>query len=88
MNPTVVFEDEAILVLEKPAGWIVNEAQTTKGQKVLQEWLEKKEYPLVKKKEFRSGIVHRLDKETSGLLIVAKTEKLLITFKTNLRKEP
>ncbi len=73
MEPKIVFEDEYLLVLEKPAGWIVNEAQTTKGQLVLQSWLAKLDYPLAKSREYRSGIVHRLDKETSGLMLVAKT---------------
>ena len=73
--PRIIFEDDTFIVLDKPSRWIVNEALTTKGQKVLQEWLKKRDYPLAKSREFRSGIVHRLDKETSGLLIVAKTVK-------------
>ncbi len=83
MEPKIIFEDTSLMILEKPSGWIVNEAETTKGQKVLQNWLKKKDYPLAKDKEFRSGIVHRLDKETSGILIIAKTEK---AFK-NLQKQ-
>lgn len=75
MEPKIVFEDEYLMVLEKPAGWIVNEAETTKGQLVLQSWLDKLDYPLAKSKEYRSGIVHRLDKETSGLMLVAKTKE-------------
>jgi len=83
MQPKIIFEDTSLMILEKPSGWIVNEAETTKGQKVLQTWLKKKDYPLAKNKEFRSGIVHRLDKETSGILIIAKTEE---AFK-NLQKQ-
>lgn len=75
MEPKIIFEDEYLMVLEKPAGWIVNEAETTKGQLVLQSWLDKLDYPLAKSREYRSGIVHRLDKETSGLLLVAKTKE-------------
>lgn len=83
MEPQVIFEDKNIIAINKPAGWIVNEAQTTVGQKVLQNWLADKDYPLAKSKEFRSGIVHRLDKETSGILLVAKNKE---TFE-NLQKQ-
>jgi len=83
MQPKIIFEDNSLMILEKPFGWIVNEAQTTKGQKVLQTWLKERDYPLAKSREFRSGIVHRLDKETSGILIVAKTEQAF----TNLQKQ-
>jgi len=74
VNPTIIFEDESILVLNKPSGWITNDASTTTTQPVLQTWLrENLKYPLIGDRERRDGIVHRLDKETSGLLIIAKT---------------
>lgn len=85
MDPKVIFEDSQLLVLDKPSGWIVNSAQTTKGQSVIQEWLKDLDFPLAKDDERRSGIVHRLDKETSGILLIAKTkeafEKLQAQFK-------
>lgn len=83
MEPQAIFEDEQLLILDKPSGWVVNEAETTKHQKVVQRWLRNMAYPLARLPGMRSGIVHRLDKETSGILIVAKTEK---TF-TNLQKQ-
>jgi len=77
VEPKVIYQDENILVIDKPAGWIVNEAETTKGQKVLQTWLSQKfDYPVAKDRGVRCGIVHRLDKETSGILIVAKTKNV------------
>lgn len=73
----IIFEDESLLILNKPSGWIVNEAETTKGQKVIQVWLDENfQFPISSNKTLRSGIVHRLDKETSGVLVVAKTEKV------------
>lgn len=72
-KPRVLFEDESILVVNKPSGWVVNDAETTKEQETLQSWLSSFNYPLAKSREERSGIVHRLDKETSGILLVAKT---------------
>jgi 23S rRNA pseudouridine1911/1915/1917 synthase len=90
-----IYEDEDILILDKPCGLIVNNSQTSKG-KTLQDYLEE-EYKLLEKfpgTEFaqRAGIVHRLDKETSGLLVVAKNpESFLFLQKEfkgrNVRKE-
>lgn len=74
MQPKIIYEDATLLALDKPAGWIVNEAATTKKQPVLQSWLSKRDFPLAKSREERSGIVHRLDKETSGVILVAKTK--------------
>lgn len=76
-DPKIVYEDGEVLVLEKPAGMVVNRGQTVKGP-TLQDWvldylssvLPKGSDPNIGD---RAGIVHRLDRETSGLLIVAKT---------------
>jgi 23S rRNA pseudouridine1911/1915/1917 synthase len=75
MEPKIIFEDERLIILDKPTGWVVNESQTTKHQKVIQRWLTKESYALAKSADMRSGIVHRLDKETSGVLVVAKTKE-------------
>lgn len=85
-NPKIIYEDESIFVVDKPAGWITNEADTTTTQPVIQKWVrENFDYPLKGEGEYRDGIVHRLDKETSGILLVAKTkevfEKLQAEFK-------
>jgi len=63
----IIYEDDNILVLDKPSGITVNKSETTKGD-TLQDWLEQ-EFEIEVE---RSGIVHRIDKETSGLLLVAK----------------
>lgn len=75
MEPKIIFEDDSLFVIDKPAGWIVNEASTTKNQPVLQTWLRQFDYPLVGDTDSRHGIVHRLDKETSGVMIVAKNKE-------------
>lgn len=76
LDPKIVFDDDSFFVVEKPSGWITNEAGTTNIQPVLQAWIKKNyEYPLNGDREARDGIVHRLDKETSGLLLVAKTKE-------------
>lgn len=82
MGPKIVFEDEYLLVLDKPAGMVVNRAESVKGE-TLQDWVEsnnrsKPDHQSIDSPDFvkRSGIVHRLDKETSGLLVVAKTPEV------------
>lgn len=77
----ILYEDEVLLVLNKPFGLTVNRSDTTKEEITVQDWVE--EYLQIRNKseiqnsnfEFlnRAGIVHRIDKETSGVLLVAKT---------------
>lgn len=73
-QPVVLFEDSFLLILSKPAFLVVNRSQTS-GQPTLQDWLE--DYLKLPDQGIggRAGIVHRLDKETSGVILVAKTEK-------------
>ena len=87
LQPEVIFQDSSFLVLDKPSGWIVNSASTTTTQPVVQDWLEKNfKYPLIGDKEARSGIVHRLDKETSGILIVAKTKEAFENLQSQFKE--
>jgi 23S rRNA pseudouridine1911/1915/1917 synthase len=81
VNPQVLFEDNSVLVIDKPAGLVVNRAESVK-EPTLQDWLEKN-YPIdqsIKDTDFgkRNGFVHRIDKETSGCLIIAKTPEAFI----------
>lgn len=86
MEPKIIYQDESFFAVDKPSGWITNEADTTTSQPVLQTWMRTNfKYPISDNQLLRSGIVHRLDKETSGIIIVAKTkeafEKLQAEFK-------
>jgi len=74
MEPKIIFEDRWLLAVNKPAGMVVNRAETTKRMVTLQDWLEKKKRGQAIE---RNGIVHRLDKETSGVLVVAKTAEVM-----------
>jgi len=77
MEPKVIFEDDSLLILDKPPGWIVNEAATTKRTPVVQSWVKANyQFETAESRRYRSGIVHRLDKETSGLLVIAKQEEV------------
>jgi 23S rRNA pseudouridine1911/1915/1917 synthase len=78
-NIEIVFENENFAVINKPVGLVVNRSETTKGP-TLQDFLEENVLNIEDfnpESEFysRSGIVHRLDKDTSGLLVVAKNEE-------------
>jgi len=76
-TPKVIFEDKTFLILDKPAGWISNTAKTTGQTPVIQDWLAANlKSEISKQRTLRSGLVHRLDKETSGLLVVAKTKEV------------
>lgn len=80
--PKIIFEDESILVLDKPAGLVVTTEGVIKGE-TMENWL--REYFEKAKKIERSGIVHRLDKGTSGLMVVAKDETSLINLKKQFK---
>ncbi|MEK9178675.1 MAG: RluA family pseudouridine synthase [Patescibacteria group bacterium] len=75
----VIFEDEDLLVLDKPSGITVNRSDTTMHGTTVQDYvdglinleIEDKESDFYK----RCGIIHRIDKETSGILLVAKNRK-------------
>jgi len=69
----ILFEDENYMVIDKPAGIVVHPSETghRKGT-VVNALLDKIEKGVGE--DFRPGIVHRLDKDTSGALIVAKTK--------------
>ncbi|MBU1085029.1 MAG: RluA family pseudouridine synthase [Candidatus Beckwithbacteria bacterium] len=66
-----IFEDKFLLVLNKPSGLVVNNSNSTGNMITLQDWLIEHEIGMGVE---RNGIVHRIDKETSGILIVAKTQ--------------
>lgn len=69
----ILYEDHDVLVVDKPAGLVVNRADTQKAE-TLQDWVAKYLHIDGQGIGDRCGIVHRLDKETSGVLVIAKTE--------------
>jgi 23S rRNA pseudouridine1911/1915/1917 synthase len=70
---TVVWEDEHFAVIDKPAGLVVHPAPGH-WEDTLVNALVARGTPLSAGAEGRPGIVHRLDRDTSGLLLVAKTD--------------
>jgi len=81
MDIKILYEDSDVLVVDKLTGIVVfPEGQTLiRGEKTLIDYLIEK-YPELKRagEAPRYGIVHRLDKDTSGVLLVAKTSEALI----------
>jgi len=78
MNLEIIYEDNNLLVINKPAGISVY-SEVPVPEKTLIDYLLE-EHPEVKGAGIgpRYGIVHRLDKETSGLLLVARGQEPLI----------
>lgn len=83
MNISIIFEDNDVLVINKPAGLLVH-PHARSEEETLVDWILKK-YPRIKKVGedlvlqtgehiARPGIVHRLDRETSGIMIIAKNQ--------------
>lgn len=84
----IIYEDDFILVVNKPSGLVVNRSNTYKG-KTLQDFLEEKyDFSGGEESEFknRSGIVHRLDKDTSGCLVVAKDVETFLELQRQFKE--
>jgi len=75
----IIYEDEAIIVLDKPAGIVVHPACGNYSGTLVNALLY--HFPGLASREFpdinRVGLVHRLDKETSGVMVVAKNSASL-----------
>lgn len=71
----IVYEDDDVMVINKEAGMVVHPGHGNyTGTLVNALTYHLKDLPLFQKGEIRPGLVHRLDKDTSGILVVAKTE--------------
>ena len=68
----IVYEDDAVLVVNKPAGLVTHGADSITGEASVADFARSRTED---DEEDRPGIVHRLDRDTSGLLLIAKTVK-------------
>jgi len=113
MDIPIIFQDQDIVIISKPAGVVVNRATSVRGE-TLQDWFE--EHILDQKKGIeqvaaateswqelvpadfdttygtpeeifkeRSGMVHRLDKDTSGIMVFAKNPGALVNLLAQFR---
>lgn len=82
----IVYEDDQVAVVSKPAGMVVHPAfghsSGTLVNAVLARWPEIASFS----EPSRAGIVHRLDKDTSGVLIVAKTHAALESLRAQFKE--
>lgn len=105
MDIPIIFEDDAILVINKPPGIIVNNADTVK-EPTVQDWaaiklgldphppkqprviVAKGEERISTMEDFvgRAGIAHRIDKETSGILLIAKNLPAFIELQRQFKE--
>jgi len=77
----IVYEDEHLLVVNKPAGMVVHPAyQNWSGTLVNALTYHFQNLPEMPGNDGRPGLVHRIDKDTSGLLVIAKTEKAMTSL--------
>jgi 23S rRNA pseudouridine1911/1915/1917 synthase len=94
--PKIIFEDDKLLVLNKPAGLVVHSDGRTIEHSLV-EWIEQ-HYPELTdigglhtldsgRYTSRHGIVHRLDRETSGVILVAKESDCFLRYNSNLFRE-
>lgn len=71
----IVFEDDHLMIVNKPAGMVVHPAyQNWTGTLVNALAYHFQNLPQMAGNDGRPGLVHRIDKDTSGLLVIAKTE--------------
>lgn len=78
--PEIIFEDDNLVVINKPYGMVVNNAESVKSE-TIQSWFQEK-YSIINNQSLMSseflqkgGVVHRLDKDTSGVMVLAKNEE-------------
>ena len=77
----IVYEDEDLLIVNKEAGMVVHPAYNNwSGTLVNALTYHFQQLPTMPDNEGRPGLVHRIDKDTSGLLVIAKTESAMTSL--------
>lgn len=82
----IIYEDDDILIIDKPAGLVVHPGSGNPSGTLINgvAWYLKQQNPSLNENELaRFGMVHRIDKNTSGLLVLAKSPKAM----TDLAKQ-
>ena len=81
----IVYEDDDILVINKPSGMVVHPSVGNTSGTLVNALVNYSKLSKVNG-EFRPGIVHRIDKDTSGLLVVAKNDKAHLFLSEELKE--
>lgn len=80
MDLNIVFEDSSLMVINKPAGMVVHPGSGNYTGTLLNgvAWYLQQQQPGISEESLpRFGLVHRIDKNTSGLLVLAKTDRAM-----------
>ena len=86
MDLDVLFEDDHLIVLNKPAGLTVHPAPGNKDGTLVNGLLHHcPDLPGISGK-LRPGIVHRLDKDTTGCIVIAKSQEALVRLQVQIQK--
>ncbi len=96
MNIPILYEDNEVLAINKPAGLVVHPDGRTK-EETLVDWVHE-HYPEISEAQVgesvlltgggeikKPGIVHRIDRETSGVLLIAKTQESFLNLKSQFQ---
>lgn len=99
LTPQIIYEDNDLLILNKPSGLVVNSSETQKDKPTLEDWVRESYSQLFAdandhgdhdagQDDFfrRAGIVHRLDKETSGVILVAKNKEAFFDLQKQFKE--
>lgn len=96
MSVEIIFEDKDLLVINKPSGLLVHTDGRSSEATLVSLLVEK--YPELEKvgetqmlqsgeEISRPGIVHRLDRDTSGVMLVAKTQEMFLSLKEQFQNQ-
>lgn len=81
----ILFEDDSIIVVNKPSGMVVHPAAGHHTNTLVNALLYHSLHLSNMDNDLRPGIIHRIDKDTSGLLVVAKNDEVYITLSQALK---
>ena len=84
MNLNIVYEDDDLVVINKPQGLVVHPSESTKSGTLVNGLLAQVKNLSGINGKIRPGIVHRIDKNTAGLLVVAKNDNAHVKLSKQL----
>ena len=81
----IIFEDEDLIVVDKPAGIVVHPGAGRPSNTLIDILISTRPEMKGVGEQGRWGVVHRLDRDTSGVMVVAKTASAMRSFQLNSR---
>ena len=86
-TPRVVAEQDDFLIIEKPAGLLVHPTEKNESHTLVSWLLER--YPSLRtvgEQQYRAGIIHRLDRDVSGIMVVPKNNEMFSHLKEQFKQ--